>query len=79
MRTVRHYIITLNFMAAFDKAPYSFVIKTLAKKETSGNILSYYASFQMNRIQQIKVDNTFSAMDNVLLWVMQESVFGLRK
>ena len=69
-------VISFNFKAAFDKAPHRFVIEALAGKVVRGLALCWYASFLSDRTQQVKVNDSLSAIGDVVSGVIQGSTCG---
>ena len=66
-------VIFFDLKAAFDKAPYRFVIKALACKGVRGLALCWYAIFLSDRTQQVKVNDSLSAIGDVVFGVIQGS------
>ena len=69
-------VISFDFKAAFDKAPHRFVIEALAGKGVRGLALCWYASFLSDRTQQVKVNDSLSAIGDVVSGVIQGSTCG---
>jgi hypothetical protein len=69
-------IISLDFKAAFDKAPHRFVVEALADCGVSSRVLSWFASYLSDRTAQVKIGDSYSTTCKVLSGVIQGSVCG---
>ena len=71
------YIISLDFVKAFDKAPHYAVINSLAEPDVRGTALRWFQSFSSERTQQVRVNSCYLTVGRVTSGVIQGSVVDL--
>ena len=69
-------IIYLDFRKAFDSVPHSRLLMKMKSYGIVGNIYKWIKDFLSNRIQRVRVGDSYSCMANVLSGIPQGSILG---
>ena len=69
-------IIYFDFAKAFDRVPKKRLLLKLSHYGISGRLLQWIDSFLTNRFFKVKIAETLSATQQVLIGVPQSSVLG---
>lgn len=65
-----------DFCKAFDKVDHNMLLKKLAFNGIRGNLLRWFTSYILNRIQRVVVNGFISTVTNVRSGVAQGSILG---
>ena len=69
-------VIYTDLEKAFDKVPHKSLISKLKGYKIDNNIIRWINSFLTNRVQRVRVDDSFSKWANVLSGIPQGTVLG---